>query len=73
MVIQHGLKVVAFGYLGFAFGDWLPLIGLMIAAGFLGTWAGTRLLDKLPQVMFETILRILLTIIALDLLRRAAF
>ncbi|MCA3564617.1 MAG: sulfite exporter TauE/SafE family protein [Methylocystis sp.] len=71
MVIQHGLKVVAFGYLGFAFGDWLPLIGLMIAAGFLGTWAGTRLLDKLPQVMFETILRILLTIIALDLLRRA--
>jgi uncharacterized membrane protein YfcA len=72
MAIQHGLKVVAFGYLGFAFGDWLPLIGLMIAAGFLGTWAGTRLLETLPQAMFEKILRVLLTIIALDLLRRAA-
>ena len=71
MVIQHGLKVVAFGYLGFAFGDWLPLIGLMIAAGLLGTWAGTRLLEKLPQALFEKILRVLLTIIALDLLRRA--
>ena len=71
MAIQHGLKVVAFGYLGFAFGDWLPLIGLMVAAGFLGTWTGTRLLEKLPQALFEKILRVLLTIIALDLLRRA--
>jgi uncharacterized protein len=71
-VIQHGLKVVAFGWLGFNFADWLPLMGAMIASGFLGTWLGTRLLDKLPEELFKTILKGLLTVLALDLLRRAA-
>jgi uncharacterized protein len=72
MSIQHALKVLAFGYLGFAFKDWLPLIAAMIGAGFLGTWYGTKLLEKLPEAMFQKILRGLLTILALDLLRRAA-
>jgi uncharacterized protein len=72
MSIQHALKVVAFGYLGFAFKDWLPLIAVMIGAGFLGTWYGTKLLEKLPEALFQKILKGLLTILALDLLRRAA-
>ena len=72
MVIQHALKVAAFGYLGFAFKEWLPMIAAMIAAGFLGTWLGTKLLDKLSEELFKKIIRTLLTIIALDLLRRAA-
>jgi uncharacterized protein len=71
-VIQHGLKVLAFGYLGFNFADWLPLLVAMIASGFLGTWLGTRLLEKLPEETFKTILKWLLTVLALDLLRRAA-
>jgi uncharacterized protein len=71
-VIQHGLKVLAFGWLGFNFADWLPLMGAMIASGFLGTWMGTRLLEKLPEELFKTILKWLLTVLALDLLRRAA-
>jgi uncharacterized protein len=72
MSIQHALKVAAFGYLGFAFQDWLPLIAAMIGAGFLGTWYGTKLLEKLPEALFQKILKGLLTILALDLLRRAA-
>jgi uncharacterized protein len=72
-VIQHGLKVLAFGWLGFNFADWLPLLAAMIASGFLGTWIGTRLLEKLPEDMFKAILRWLLTVLALDLLRRAVF
>jgi uncharacterized protein len=71
MTIQHGLKVIAFGFLGFAFQDWLPLMVAMIASGFLGTWFGTRLLEHIPQQLFEKILKGVLTIVALDLIRRA--
>jgi uncharacterized protein len=71
-VIQHGLKVIAFGYLGFNFADWLPLLAAMIVSGFLGTWFGTKLLERLPEELFKTILKWLLTVLALDLLRRAA-
>jgi uncharacterized protein len=71
-VIQHGLKVVAFGWLGFNFGDWLPLMAGMIASGFLGTWLGTMLLEKMPEELFKTVLKWLLTALSLDLLRRAA-
>jgi uncharacterized protein len=71
MTIQHALKVIAFGFLGFAFQDWLPLMAAMIVSGFLGTWLGTRLLDRIPQNLFEKILKGLLTVVALDLIRRA--
>lgn len=73
MAIQHGLKVVAFGAIGFAFADWLPLMIAMIATGFLGTLLGTALLEKLPDHLFKVAVKALLTVIALDLLRRAAF
>lgn len=72
MALQHGLKVVAFGALGFAFGDWLPLVAAMIAAGFAGTLLGTRLLDSMSERAFAIALKIVLTIVAIDLLRRAA-
>ncbi len=71
-VIQHGLKVIAFGYLGFNFADWMPLLVAMIASGLLGTWLGTRMLEHMPEELFKTVLKWLLTVLALDLLRRAA-
>ena len=70
--IQHLLKVLAFGALGFAFADWLPLLAAMIAAGFAGTLAGTLLLERLPERWFKATIRTLLTLIGFDLLRRAA-
>jgi uncharacterized protein len=70
--IQHLLKVFAFGALGFAFQDWLPLIAAMIASGFAGTLAGTRLLESLPERWFLVTIKAMLTLVALDLLRRAA-
>jgi uncharacterized membrane protein YfcA len=72
MAMQHALKVVAFGFIGVALMPWLALMVAMIASGFIGTVAGTRLLEKLPERLFQAILKVLLTIIALDLLRRAA-
>lgn len=73
MTIQHGLKVVAFGALGFSFREWLLLLVAMIASGFLGTWLGTKLLERLPEQLFQVLLKAILSVIALDLLRRAAF
>ncbi len=72
MAAQHLLKVIAFSVIGMALMPWLPLVAAMIASGFLGTVLGTRLLEKMPERLFQMILKILLTLIALDLLRRAA-
>jgi uncharacterized protein len=72
MALQHGLKVVAFGAMGFAFTDWLPLVAAMIAAGLAGTILGTRLLDSMSEKAFAIGLKIVLTMVGLDLLRRSA-
>lgn len=72
MAIQHGLKVLAFSFVGFSFRAWGPLLGAMIAAGFLGTLLGTALLEKLPERWFHIAVKSILTVIAMDLLRRAA-
>ncbi|MCA0399884.1 MAG: sulfite exporter TauE/SafE family protein [Proteobacteria bacterium] len=72
MTAQHALKVLAFGFIGVALVAWLPLIAAMVASGFAGTVLGTRLLDRMPERFFQITLKILLTLIALDLLRKAA-
>jgi len=72
MAVQHALKVVAFGFIGVALMPWLPMMVAMIASGFAGTVLGTHLLEKMPERLFQLTLKVLLTIIAIDLLRRAA-
>lgn len=67
MTIQHTFKIVAFGFLGFAFAPWIPFVVMMIASGFVGTLAGKHLLDKLPAEVFRWALKILLTVLALHL------
>lgn len=71
MTVQHALKVVAFGVLGFAFGEWLPLMLAMIAGGFLGTLTGARLLDRLPERALQIALKAVLTAIGAELAIRA--
>jgi uncharacterized protein len=70
MTVHHGLKVVVFGLAGFAFARWLPFMAAMVASGYLGTVYGTRLLDRVPEKAFRTAFKWLLTLLALDLLRR---
>ncbi len=72
MTAQHALKVVAFGFIGIALVPWLPLIAAMVVSGFVGTVMGTKLLDRMSERFFQITLKIVLTIVALDLLRRAA-
>lgn len=67
MVIQHLLKVVVFGFLGFAYAPYLPLMALMIASGFLGTIVGRRVLMRISENHFQHVLNFILTVLALRL------
>ena len=68
MSLQHSLKVLAFGLLGFNYGPWLLLLGLMIGSGFIGTIAGRYVLNRLPEKLFIRGFQIVLTLLALRLL-----
>jgi uncharacterized protein len=70
MIIVHGLKVIAFTLAGFAFAPWLPLIAAMIASGYLGTVFGTKLLHRIPEARFRLGFKLVLSALALDLMRR---
>ena len=66
--VQHALKVVAFGVLGFAFADWSGLIVLMLIASFAGTYLGSLVLNRLPAKIFTMGLKTILTLMAINLL-----
>lgn len=73
MTLQNSFKVAMFVLLGFAFAAYLPLVIAMIASGFVGTAIGSRLLVKVPEAAFRWGFKIVLTVVALDLLRTALF
>jgi len=68
MTVQHLLKTIAFGFLGFAFSTWAGLIGLLIAFGVLGTLAGRLVLARIDEKRFVFALNAVLTILALRLI-----
>ena len=70
MTIQHFLKVVVFGFAGFAFARWVPLIAAMVASGYLGTIYGSAWLERLPEETFRRWFRIGITLLAADMIRR---
>jgi uncharacterized protein len=72
MTCQHALKVAAFALAGFAFFQWLPLMAAMIGTGYLGTLAGTQILHSMPEKRFRLVFSIVMTVLALDLVRRGA-
>lgn len=71
MVVQHGLKTLAFGLLGFAYARWAPLLAAMIASGVMGTWVGTRLLDNIPDGMFRLSFKIVMTLLSFQIIWNA--
>lgn len=72
MTAQHELKMLAFGFAGFSFAAWVPLIAAMILTGFAGTRAGLLILGRLREETFRLALRWIMTLIALDMLRRGS-
>lgn len=71
MSLQHSIKVIVFAATGFIFAPWLPLIAICIAAGFIGSWLGTKLLGKVDEARFRVILKWLLTGLAILLIYMA--
>jgi len=71
MVIQHGMKILVFGTLGFAYAQWAPLIAVMIISGIAGTWVGTRTLDNLPEATFRLGFKIVMTAVSLHMIWQA--
>lgn len=67
MTTQHFLKTATFVLIGFAFAPWLPLLAAMLLAGFVGTYLGTRLLIKLPEDLLRKGLKVILTVLGIQL------
>ena len=72
MTLQHLLKTLTFGFLGFAFSQWLGFVGLVILSGFLGTLAGRMVLFRIDERHFSQILGGILTLLALRLIYSGA-
>lgn len=70
MLFQHGSKILLFAILGFSYMPWLTWLAAMIAAGYLGTVVGTRILLRVPESRFRLWFRLAVTLLAIDLLRR---
>jgi uncharacterized membrane protein YfcA len=68
MTIQHSIKVIIFGLVGFAYAKYSLLIIAMIISGFVGTLIGKKILVKMGHKYFKTVLNITLTLIALNLI-----
>lgn len=72
MVIQHGLKIIIFGFLGFAYAEWAIVTVAIVISGLAGTALGTHYLRKMPEQTFQNGFRFVLTAIAVYLLIAAA-
>lgn len=64
----HVLKLVAFGTLGFSFGEQGTLILSLGAAVIVGTYMGKRLLRHVSEPLFIRLVKVALTLIAVKLL-----
>lgn len=69
---QHGVKILTFGLLGFAFWPYAPLLIAMILLGIVGTWSGRFLLNWMEEGAFRIGFNFVLTALALRLLYAAA-
>lgn len=66
--LQHLAKIAVFGAVGFAFHEWLGPLAALCAAVMLGTWGGSRLLDRVDETTFRFLYVGVLTLIALRLI-----
>lgn len=72
MCISHVTKIIAFGLLGVAVGAYVPLILAMIGGAAMGSWVGGKALSRVPERLFRTVFKILLTVLGLRLVWVAA-
>jgi uncharacterized membrane protein YfcA len=68
MTLNHSFRVGAFLLLGFSFAPWWQLVVGMVIAGICGSWVGTRLRSRLPELNFKRIFQVMVTILALRMI-----
>ena len=72
MTLVHIAKIGAFGFIGFAVSNYIPLMAAMIASGAIGNWLGEEALNRISEGRFRLLLRLFLTALGLQLLWGAA-
>jgi len=72
MTALHSIKVATFVFLGFTFAPYVYLIAGMILSATLGSYVGTRWRSHVPEGRFRTILKWIVTVLAVRLLVDAA-
>ena len=68
MSITHLLKVFAFMIFGFVFFDYIGILVAMIIGAVAGSYAGTKLRDKIDGKKFMLALKIILSLMAIKLI-----
>lgn len=63
-VFQHGAKVLVFGVRGFDLGLFVVPSLCLCACAVAGSAIGTRLLDRIPQKPFRSMVKLVLTLMA---------
>ena len=69
----HLAKIAAFGWVGFSYREHLGLLAAMSMLVIAGTTAGSRLLDRVDEVLFTRLYRTVLVLVALRLVSSAAW
>jgi uncharacterized membrane protein YfcA len=68
MTALHTIKVATFVFLGFTFAPYAYLIAGMILSATLGSYVGTHWRSRVPEARFRTILKWIITMLALRML-----
>lgn len=69
----HLFKVFVFMSLGFVIWPWLTLLLGTLILTSVGSWVGTRILDKIPEAIFRKSLTAVIVILALRLITKGFF
>ncbi|MGI9315706.1 MAG: sulfite exporter TauE/SafE family protein [bacterium] len=72
MTLQHAIKLLVFGILGFNFGPYAVLLGALLLCGMVGTVLGRVTLLKINEATFRKVLNVVLVALAGRLLWGAA-
>ena len=73
LLVLEGIRGIGYGMTGFAYQPYVAAIAVSTLAGFAGTWAGKRVIGRIPEGVFRGVVAGLVTLLALRLLARGAF
>jgi uncharacterized membrane protein YfcA len=68
MTSSHGVRIAAFGLMGFAFAEYLWLMLGMVLAVIAGSWLGTRLRRLIPEIDFRFWFRLAVSVLAVRMI-----